>query len=118
MNAKEIISQRARKDKKFIRLLKELKLYKRFFHMLEKHGNEIAIPLGYNNNKTFKRMCNYLFYGFTWANDEKITSPIWANLYDILEDNETIICKSKTLPLNKLKNNKEWRYVEATLKQQ
>lgn len=108
MKIKEFIYENARKDKKFIRILKETGLYKRYFFMLNKHGNEYNV----NGLSSYKNMWGYVFHGFSWIDDPK-TPNVWAPLHDMVH----LLNENKPIPLNKLKNTDYWKAILVQLNQ-
>jgi len=101
---KDAIYKRAIKDKTFVRILKELRLYKRYFQLLTKHGNTGKAP------HRFVKMYQYIFNGFPWTTDKE-KPEIWARLYQLIIEQETEINAKKQLSVNKLKQTEQWKNI-------
>lgn len=101
---KDIIYKTARNDKTFVRILKELRLYKRYFQLLTKHGNATRTPCH------FVKMYQYIFNGFSWTIDKE-KPEIWARLYQLIIEQETEINAKKQLSVNKLKQTEQWKNI-------
>ena len=78
---KDIIYKQAIKDKTFIRILKEFKLYKRFFYLLKKNKDKRTITpeLYLSINRK-----DYVMYAFRWGDDESPCCTAWPKLYRML----------------------------------
>jgi len=77
---KDIIYKRAIKDKTFIRILKEFKLYKRFFYLLKKNKDKRTIA------PVFMDREDYVMHAFRWGDDESPCCTAWPKLYRMLAD--------------------------------
>ena len=102
---KDIICKTARNDKTFVRILKELRLYKRYFYLLTKHGNTNTIT-----PHCLVKMYQYIFNGFDWTTDKK-KPEIWAMLYRLIKEQENEINSKKQLSVNKLKQTELWKNI-------
>ena len=102
--SKDVIYKQARNDKTFVRILKELRLYKRYFYLLTKHGNTTRTP------PRFIKMYQYIFSGFRWTTDKE-KPEIWAKLYQLIMEQETEINAKKQLSVNKLKQTELWKNI-------
>ena len=80
---KNVIYEKARKDRTFIRILKECNLYKRYFFMLKNYG--MSSPAASVSLKD--GMASYVMNGFGWSHDH-FRHIVWSNLYCMLEKGE------------------------------
>lgn len=110
---KETIKKGAIENKKFLRILKELRMFNPYFRCLEKYGHletwkggkKIAMP-------------TLVMDAFCWGNDVTPLRYAWPPLFSLLEECDGIIRKNKKVPINELKKNARWGSIEGLTERQ
>ena len=110
---KETIKKGAIENKKFLRILKELRMFNPYFRCLEKYGHLET----WKDHKKIT-MPTLVMDAFCWGNDVTPLRYAWPPLFSLLEECDGIIRKNKKVPINELKKNARWGSIEGLIERQ
>ena len=110
---KETIKKGAIENKKFLRILKELRMFNPYFRCLEKYGH-------LDTWKGLKKITTstLVMDAFCWGNDPTLFRHAWGKLFALLEECDGIIRKNKKVPINEIKRNAYWGSIEGLIERQ
>lgn len=106
---KNIIKEHATKNNMFLRILKELRMYKLYFRLLDKYGyTEKCCSVDENIE-----MATLIMNGFCWGNDKTSFRYSWVELYELLSTYCVEIETRKKIEINELKKNSRWNKIKS-----
>ena len=102
---KNIIKEHATKNNMFLRILKELRMYKIYFRLLDKYGyTEKCCSVDEHIE-----MATLIMNGFCWGNDKTCFRYAWVELYELLSTYGV-----EKIDINELKKNSRWNKIKLT----
>jgi len=106
---KSVIKEHAIKSKMFLRILKELRMYKIYFRLLDKYGHtEKCCSVDENI-----QMATFIMNGFCWKYDKTLFRYSWVELYELLSEYGVEIETMKKIGINELKKNSRWNKIKS-----
>lgn len=106
---KNIIKEHATKNNMFLRILKELRMYKIYFRLLDKYGHTEKC----SSTGEHIEMATLIMNGFCWENDKTRFRYSWVELYELLSTYSVEIETIKKIGINELKKNNRWNKIKS-----
>lgn len=109
---KNIIRENASKNKKFMRILKELRMYKRYFQCVNEYGHKDI-----HFNATPTSLSSLVMNAFCWIHDKSQFSRLWVYLHQLLAEQEFTLRQNQKIPIKQLRESDRWIKIENGIKE-